>query len=64
MKYRAKADELTIDLDEARYLAKQPVTWGDSLMNKRIAVAKAVIELVDAAKKENSSIAWGQNADI
>lgn len=50
---------LTINLDEAKHLASEPQSWNqDTLKDKKIALAKAAIELMQVLKRENVSIAW------
>jgi hypothetical protein len=68
MKFLGKNNQLVIDIDEAKYLAKKTPSWdGTSLMDAKIAVAKAVLELMNAAKKEPSigtSIAYDKNVEL
>lgn len=65
MKYSGPANTLTIDLDEAKYLAKQSVSWnGNTVQDKKIIAAKAALELMSVVRKENRAIAYGESAEI
>jgi hypothetical protein len=65
MKYSGPANTLTIDLDEAKYLAKQSVSWnGNTVQDKKIIAAKAVLELLSIARKESRALAYGESAEI
>ena len=65
MKFLGRTNSLVIDLDEAKFLAKQNVSWDRNTVNdKKILAAKAVLELMEVARKNNSNIAYNENADI
>jgi len=68
MKFIGRTNQLVIDLDEAVYLAKQTVSWnGNTVNDKKIIAAKAALELIKTARKDNrtgSAIAYQENCDI
>jgi len=68
MKYSANQNAITIDLDEARYLARQTPSWNNNtLLDAKIAAAKAVLKLYDAAKSDSSigrKVAYGESAEL
>jgi len=68
MKYSANQNAITIDLDEARYLARQTPSWNNNtLLDAKIAAAKAVLKLYDAAKSDSSTgrkVAYGESAEL
>lgn len=68
MKFLGKNNQLVIDIDEAKYLAKKTPSWaGDTLMDNKIAVAKVVLALVAAARTAPSigtSIAYEENVEL
>lgn len=64
MKYLGKTNEFVIDLDEAKYLAKQSESWDDSFENQKIRLAKAVLAFHSAALKSSPQgrrMAYGES---
>lgn len=68
MKYSGTQNAITIDLDEARYLARQTPSWNNNtLMDAKITAAKAVLKLYDAAKSDASigrKVAYGESTEL
>jgi hypothetical protein len=67
MEYTGKTNQLIIDLDEAKWLAKQSPTWENSLKNRKIALAQAALKLIEAACDEPqlaTRILYKENCDI
>lgn len=58
-------NSLIINLDEAKYLASEPQTWKrDTLKDKKIAVAKAVKELMETVHQTNRNIVWDGHGEF
>lgn len=58
-------NNITINLDEAKYLASQKQTWNqDTIEDKKIAVGKAITELMAVVNKSNRNIAWDGFGEI
>lgn len=65
--YRMKISDnnITINLDEAKYFASQKQTWNqDTIEDKKIAVGKAITELMAVVNKSNRNIAWDGCGEI
>jgi hypothetical protein len=68
MKYSANQNAIIIDLDEARYLARQNPSWNNNtLLDAKITAAKAVLKLYDAAKSDSKvgrKVAYGESTEL
>jgi hypothetical protein len=68
MKYSANQNAIIIDLDEARYLARQNPSWNNNtLLDAKITAAKAVLKLYDAAKSDSNvgrKVAYGESTEL
>lgn len=65
MKYNGGKNEIVIDIDEAKYLAKQTVSWnGNTLQDAKIQAAKAIVELYNVAKSTHTNIAYGESTEF
>lgn len=65
MKYNGGKNEIVIDIDEARYLAKQTASWNNNtLQDAKIKAAKAIVELYNAAKSAHTNIAYGETTEF
>lgn len=65
MKISGSEKTVTVNVDEAKYLASLKPSWeGDTVQDKKIAVGKAIVDLMNTVNKENRNVAYGGSAEI
>ena len=65
MKISGSENTITVNIDEAKFLASQKPSWdGDTLNDKKIAVGKAIVDLMNTVNQENRNVAWGGSTEI